>query len=107
MFTICWDSQGVLLVRFQTHGENVKSASYCEVLLKLRDSARRKPSGQLARGYCFIITMPDPAQPEQLQKEFKNYSGNFLNIRLTAWTWPPVTSICLVRRKTTMMANIC
>jgi hypothetical protein len=38
--------------------------------------------------YFFIMTMPDPIQPEQPRREFKNYSGNFLNIRLTARTWP-------------------
>jgi hypothetical protein len=36
--------------------------------------------------YCFIMTKPDPIQPEQPRREFKNYNGNFLNIRLTAWT---------------------
>jgi hypothetical protein len=29
------------------------------------------------------MTMPDPTQPEQPRREFKNYSGNFLKIRLT------------------------
>jgi hypothetical protein len=33
-------------------------------------------------GYCFIMTMPDPIQPEQPRKEFRNCSGNFLNIAL-------------------------
>jgi hypothetical protein len=45
-------------------------------------------------GYCFIMIMPDCIQLEQPRTEFKNYSGNFLNIRLTAKTWPLVTSIC-------------
>jgi histone-lysine N-methyltransferase SETMAR len=44
------DSQGVLLAHFQKRGENVNLASYCEVLLKLRDAIRRKPSSQLERG---------------------------------------------------------
>jgi hypothetical protein len=35
-------------------------------------------------GYCFVMTMPDPIQPEQPGREFKNYSGNFLNVRLTS-----------------------
>jgi hypothetical protein len=35
---------------------------------------------------CFIMVMPDPIQPEQLKVEFKSYSGNFLNILLTAQT---------------------
>jgi hypothetical protein len=47
-------------------------------------------------GYCFIMRMLDPIRPEQPRREFKNYSGNLLNICLTAQTWPPVTSICLV-----------
>jgi hypothetical protein len=28
-------------------------------------------------GYCFIMRMPDPIQPEQTREEFKNY-GEFL-----------------------------
>jgi hypothetical protein len=36
-----------------------------------------------------------PTQPKQPRREFNNYSGNFLNICLTARTWPLVTSICL------------
>jgi hypothetical protein len=37
-FTLFWDPQGVLRAHFQKHGENVNSASYCEVLLKLQDA---------------------------------------------------------------------
>jgi hypothetical protein len=44
--------------------------------------------------FCFIMTMPDPIQPKPLRRELKNYSENFLNIHLTAWTWPLVSSIC-------------
>jgi hypothetical protein len=39
------------------------------------------------------MTMPDPIQIEQPRREFRNCSGNFMNIRLTARTWPLVTSI--------------
>jgi hypothetical protein len=60
MLTVFLDSQGVLLTHFQKRGENVNSASYCAIVLELRDSIRRKHPGQLARGYCFIMTMPDP-----------------------------------------------
>jgi hypothetical protein len=49
MLTMFWDSQGVLLAHFQKLGEYVNFASYCEVLLKLRDAIRRKCPGQLAR----------------------------------------------------------
>jgi hypothetical protein len=50
MLALFWDSHGVLLVHFQKRGENVNSALYCELLLKLRDAIRRKHPGQLAKG---------------------------------------------------------
>jgi hypothetical protein len=80
MLTLFWYSQGVLLVHFQKRGGNMNSASHCEVLLKLRDAVRRKRPGQRQEGYCFIVTMPDPIQPEQPTRQFKNYSLYFLNI---------------------------
>jgi hypothetical protein len=48
MLTMFWDSQGVPLAHFLKRGENVISASYHEVMLKLQDAIRRKHSGQLA-----------------------------------------------------------
>jgi hypothetical protein len=48
MLTVFWDSQGVLLALFHKHGENVNSATYCEVLLKLRDAICKKHPGQVA-----------------------------------------------------------
>jgi hypothetical protein len=74
MFTVFYDSQGVILAYFQKLGENVNPASHCEVLLKLRDSIRRNCSDLLQEEYCFIMTMPDPIQPEQPRREFENYS---------------------------------
>jgi hypothetical protein len=50
MFTVFWDSQGVLLAHFQKRGENMSSIRYGEVLLQLRDAIRRKLPDQLARG---------------------------------------------------------
>jgi histone-lysine N-methyltransferase SETMAR len=47
MLTVFWDIQEILLAHFQKCGKNVNSASYCEVLLKLWDTNRRKPPGQL------------------------------------------------------------
>jgi histone-lysine N-methyltransferase SETMAR len=58
--TISWDGQGVLLPHFQKHGENVNSASYSEVLLKLQDAIRRKHPGQLVRG---VLLHHDSATP--------------------------------------------
>jgi hypothetical protein len=50
--------------------------------------------------YCFIMTMPGhPIQPEQPRRESKIYSGNFLNICVTAQTWHLITSNCLVHKK--------
>jgi histone-lysine N-methyltransferase SETMAR len=50
MLTVFWDSQGELLARSQKRDDNVNCASYCEVMLKLRDSIRRNRRGQMARG---------------------------------------------------------
>jgi histone-lysine N-methyltransferase SETMAR len=54
MLTVFWCSQGLQLAHFQKIGDNSNSASYCEVLLKLRDAIRRKRAGQLARGVLFL-----------------------------------------------------
>jgi hypothetical protein len=66
------DFQGVLLTSFQKRGENVNSASYCEVLLKLRDVTRRKPPGKLTRGVLLhrdnARTHPARATQEIIQK---------------------------------------
>jgi histone-lysine N-methyltransferase SETMAR len=56
MLTVFWNSQGVLSVRFQKRGENMYSASYCEVLLKLSDAIRRKHPCQLERTYTARVT---------------------------------------------------
>jgi hypothetical protein len=99
LLAVFWDSQGVVLAHFKNCGEDWKFSSYCEVLLKLRGAICIKRPGQLARGILLHQTMPDPIQPEQPRGEFNNYSGNFLNIRLTARTWHLVTSIYLVRQR--------
>jgi hypothetical protein len=49
MLTVFLDSQGVLLAHFQKRAENVNSVSYCEVLLNLRDTIRRKLPDKLVR----------------------------------------------------------
>jgi hypothetical protein len=97
MLTMSLDSQGVLLAHSHKHGENVNSASYCKVLLKLRDAVRRKCPGQWAKVVLLYHDFARPHTARATQREFKNYSGNFLNIRFTARTWPLVISIYLVR----------
>jgi hypothetical protein len=44
------------------------------------------------------MIMLDSIQPEQPSREFKNYSENFLNVRLTARTWALMTSTCLLKK---------
>jgi hypothetical protein len=60
ILTMYWYSQGVLLAHFQKHGENVNSASYCEVLLTLRGTICRQHLGHLARG---VLLHHDNARP--------------------------------------------
>jgi hypothetical protein len=60
MLTLFWASQGELLAHFQKRGENVNSASYYEVLLKLLDAIRRKRPGRIARG---VLLQHDNARP--------------------------------------------
>jgi hypothetical protein len=63
VFTAFWDCEGVLLAHFQKYGENVNSASYCEVLLKLRMQITEIVKANWQEVYCFFLTMPDPIQP--------------------------------------------
>jgi histone-lysine N-methyltransferase SETMAR len=60
MLTVFCDSRGVLLAHFQKCSEDVNSALYCEVLLKLQDANHRKRPGQLARG---VLLQHDNAKP--------------------------------------------
>jgi hypothetical protein len=62
MPTVFWDSQGVLTAHFQTHGENMNSASYCGFLLKFREQFAENIQANWQEGYCSFITMPDPIQ---------------------------------------------
>jgi histone-lysine N-methyltransferase SETMAR len=64
VLTVFWDSQGVLLAHFPKSGENVNSASYSEVLLKVRDAIHRKRLCQLARG---LLLHHDNARPHTAQ----------------------------------------
>jgi hypothetical protein len=79
----------------------MNSASYCEDLLKLWDVLVicRKHPGQVARGVLLHHDNARTYTAQVTRSEFKNYSGNFLNIYLTALTWPLETSICLIHEK--------
>jgi hypothetical protein len=63
MLTVFWDSQGVLLAHLQKRSKNVNSASFCEVMLKLRDAIRRKHPDQLARGVLLHHDNASPSNP--------------------------------------------
>jgi hypothetical protein len=69
----------------------VNSASYCEFLLKLWDAIFWKCPGQQAREVLLHHHNASPHTPPATQERIQNYSGNFLNICLTAQTWPLVT----------------
>jgi histone-lysine N-methyltransferase SETMAR len=72
MLTVFWDTRGVLLAQFQKRGENVNSASHCEVTLKLRGSIRRKLPGQLTGG---ILLHHDNAGPHTAQETQEGNQG--------------------------------
>jgi hypothetical protein len=91
MLSVFRDSQGVLLAHFQKRGENVNSASCCEVLLK------PKPPGQLARGVLLHHDNARPHTAQATQERIQELQWELLDICLTARTWPLVTSISLVR----------
>jgi histone-lysine N-methyltransferase SETMAR len=55
---------GSIVTHFQKCGENVNSASYCEILLKLPDPIHRKLSGQVARG---VLLHHDNARPHTVR----------------------------------------
>jgi hypothetical protein len=106
MLTVFRYCQRVLLAHFQKNDENVNSASYCEVLLKLRNAVLRKLPGQLARGVLLYHDNARPHTARANQKGIQELQGNFLHIHFTAGTWSLVTSNCSVCRKTTLMADV-
>jgi histone-lysine N-methyltransferase SETMAR len=74
MLTVFLDSQGVLLVHFQKRGENVNSASYCEVLLKLWDAISRECPGQLSKRVLLLhIVRATQDSIQELQWELLQY----------------------------------
>jgi histone-lysine N-methyltransferase SETMAR len=75
---VFWDSQGVLLLNFQKGGENVNSASYCVVLLKLRDAIHRKRPDQLARGILLHHDNARPHTPQAIQKRIQELQWELL-----------------------------
>jgi hypothetical protein len=77
MLTVFWDSQGVLLAHFQKCGENVNSASYCDILLKLRDAIRRKRPGQVARGVLLYHDNARPHTDQATQKGIQELQWEF------------------------------
>jgi histone-lysine N-methyltransferase SETMAR len=97
MLSMFWDSEGVLLAHFQKRGENVNSASYCEVLLMLRDAIRRKLLGQLARGVLLNHDNAKPHIARATQERIQELQWELLEHPPYSQNWPLVTSICLVR----------
>jgi hypothetical protein len=77
-YAVFLDSHGVLLAHFQKRNENVNSASYCEVLLKLRDAIRRKLLGQLARRVLLHHDNTKHHTARTTQETVQEIIGNFL-----------------------------
>jgi hypothetical protein len=96
MLTGFWDFHGTMLAHFQMRDEKVNSALYCEVLFKLRGAVHTNRPTKLAREVLLHRDNAGPHTAQQPRREFKNYSGDLLNIRLTARIWPLVASIYLV-----------
>jgi hypothetical protein len=71
MLTVFWDIQGVLLAHVQKRGEDMNSASYGEVLLKLRGAVNRKrktswPTGKRGSASSCPCQIPySPSNPGQ------------------------------------------
>jgi hypothetical protein len=95
VLTMFWDSHGVLLAHFQKRGENVNSASYCEVL-KLQNVINRKCPAQLARGVLHNHDNARPHTAQATQERIRELQWELLEHHLTARIWPLVSSICLV-----------
>jgi histone-lysine N-methyltransferase SETMAR len=78
MLTMFLDSQGVLLAQFQKRGENLNSASYCKVLLKLRDAIRRKRPSQLAKGVLLHHGKERPHTARAIQERIQELQWELL-----------------------------
>jgi histone-lysine N-methyltransferase SETMAR len=78
---------GNTLAYFQKRGENVNSASYCDLLLKLRDAICSKRPGQMAKGGTASSCnfRPHTAQAtqeriEELQRELLEHPAYSLDL---------------------------
>jgi histone-lysine N-methyltransferase SETMAR len=78
ILTVFWDYQEVLLTYFQKLGGNVKCASYCEVLLDLRDKVRGKPPGQLTRGLLLHYNSARPHIARETQERLQELQCELL-----------------------------
>jgi hypothetical protein len=105
MLTVFWDSLGVLLAHYQKCKCEFWTILWTSVEASGCNSQKTsRPTGKrvTASSWEYQTRM----QRKQPRGEFKNYSRNFLNIHLTAHTWPLVTSISMVCWKTTLLANV-
>ena len=60
ILTVFWDIQGVILQKFQPHGENMNAMSYCTTLREFQQAIRHKRPGLLTKG---VILLDDSARP--------------------------------------------
>jgi hypothetical protein len=93
VYHVFWNSQGVLLAHFQKMVKMWILHHTVKFYWSFRMQFAENVQPNWQKGYCFIMTMPGPIQPEEPRREFKNYSGNF---HFTARTWLLGTCIYLV-----------
>jgi histone-lysine N-methyltransferase SETMAR len=78
MLSMFWDPQGVLLVNFQKHGENVNFALYCELLFELRNAICRKRPGLLERGLLLHHVNARPHTARETQERIQELQRELL-----------------------------
>ncbi|PNF22416.1 hypothetical protein B7P43_G16396 [Cryptotermes secundus] len=106
MLTMFWDYQGVLLSYFQKCHENVNSASYCEVLLKLWNAIRRRHPGQLASGVLLLQDNARPHTAQAAQERIQELKWELLEHSPYSPYLAPSDFHLFDLLKTTMVANV-
>jgi hypothetical protein len=108
---LCWPCAGILREYFQPIFRSVVKMWILCRALKLCWSFgmqfAEKVQANWQELYWFIMTLPDPIQPEQTRREFKNYSGNSWISALQPGLGPQwLPTVWSATNKNTLMANV-
>ena len=60
MASVCWDSEGVLMIDYLERGKTVTGVYYAELIRKLRSAIKEKRRGKLSHDVLLINTMHLP-----------------------------------------------